>query len=78
MLSLGDEVEHLLGHVVTKNGLKPNNRNLDAVRSFPPPTNFQTAEQNLSGRFVVVDNVRNQLLLLGRDWLRRVRLHKAF
>ena len=36
--------------------------------------NVQKAEQNLSGRFVVVDNVRNQLLLLGRDWLRRVRL----
>ena len=36
--------------------------------------NVQKAEQNLSGRFVVVDNVRNQLPLLGRDWLRRVRL----
>ena len=34
----------------------------------------QTADQNLSGRFVVVDNVRNQLPLLGRDWLRRVKL----
>ena len=34
----------------------------------------QKAEQSLSGRFVVVDNVRNQLPLLGRDWLRRVRL----
>ena len=36
--------------------------------------NVQKAEQNLSGRFVVVDNVTNQLPLLGRDWLRRARL----
>ena len=34
----------------------------------------QTADHNLSGRFVVVGNVRNQLPLLGRDWLRRVKL----
>jgi len=34
----------------------------------------QKADLNLLGRFVVVDNVRNQLPLLGRDWLQRVRL----
>ena len=34
----------------------------------------QKADQNLLGRFVVVDNVRNQLPLLGRDWLQRVKL----
>ena len=37
--------------------------------------NVQKAEQNLVGRFVVVDNVNNQLPLLGRDWLGRVRLN---
>ena len=36
--------------------------------------NVQKGEQNLSGRFVVVDHVKDQLLLLGRDWLNRVRL----
>ena len=34
----------------------------------------QKADQNLSGRFVVVDNVRNQLPLLGSNWLQRVKL----
>ena len=34
--------------------------------------NVQKGEQNLVGRFVVVDNVNNQLPLLGRDWLGRV------
>ena len=37
--------------------------------------NVQKGEQNLVGRFVVVDNVNNQLPLLGRDWLGRVRLN---
>ena len=31
------EVEYL-GHVVTKDGLKPNNHNPDAVKKFLPPT----------------------------------------
>ena len=41
-----DEVEYL-GHVVTPQGLKPNNRNLDAVRCFPPPTNLKHLQQFL-------------------------------
>ena len=41
-----DEVEYL-GHVVTKNGLTPNNRNLDAIRNFPPPTNLRQLQQIL-------------------------------
>ena len=36
--------------------------------------NVQKGGQRLSGRFVVVDHVRNQLPLLGRDWLSRIRL----
>ena len=43
---LCDEVEYL-GHVVTPQGLKPNNRNLDAVRCFPPPTNLKNLQQFL-------------------------------
>ena len=39
-----DEVEYL-GHAVTPLGLKPNNRNLDAVRCFPPPTNLKQLQQ---------------------------------
>ena len=35
-----NEVEYL-GHVVTPHGLKPNNRNLDAVKNFLPPTNLK-------------------------------------
>ena len=34
------EVEYL-GNVVTKDGLKPNNRNLDAVKKFLPPANLK-------------------------------------
>ena len=41
-----DEVEYL-GHVVTPLGLKLNNRNLDAVRCFPPPTNLKQLQQFL-------------------------------
>ena len=41
-----DEVEYL-GHVVTPGGLKPNNRNLDAVKCFPPPTNLKQLQQFL-------------------------------
>ena len=41
-----DEVEYL-GHVVTPQGLKPNNRNLDAVKCFPPPTNLKQLQQFL-------------------------------
>ena len=41
-----DEVEYL-GHVATPLGLKPNNRNLDAVRCFPPPTNLKQLQQFL-------------------------------
>ena len=41
-----NEVEYL-GHVVTKNGLKPNHRNLDAVKNFPPPTNLRQLQQFL-------------------------------
>ena len=37
---LCDEVE-CLGHVVTPHGLKPNNQNLDAVKSYHPPTQLQ-------------------------------------
>ena len=36
--------------------------------------NVQKGGQHLSGRFVVVDHVRNQLPLLGRDWLSRIQL----
>jgi len=36
--------------------------------------NVQKVQQNLSGRFVVVDHVKGQLPLLGRDWLSRVQL----
>jgi len=36
--------------------------------------NVQKGEQNLSGRFVVVDHAKDQLPLLGRDWLSKVRL----
>jgi len=36
--------------------------------------NVKKRQQNLSGRFVVVDHVKGQLPLLGRDWLSRVRL----
>ena len=39
-----DEVDYL-GHLVTPSGLKPNNRNLDAVRHFPTPTNLRQLRQ---------------------------------
>ena len=41
-----NEVEYL-GHVVTLQGLKPNNRNLDAVKNFPPPVNLRQLQQFL-------------------------------
>ena len=41
-----NEVEYL-GHVVTPQGLKPNNRNLDAVKNFPPPANLRHLQQFL-------------------------------
>ena len=41
-----NEVEYL-GHVVTPHGLKPNNRNLDAVKNFLPPTNLKQLQQFL-------------------------------
>ena len=41
-----NEVEYL-GHVVTPQGLKPNNRNLDAVKNFPPPANLRQLQQFL-------------------------------
>ena len=41
-----NEVEYL-GHVVTPQGLKPNNRNLDAVKKFSPPTSLKQLQQFL-------------------------------
>ena len=41
------EVEYL-GHIVTPQGLRPNKRNLDAVKEFPVPTNVRHLRQ-LSG-----------------------------
>ena len=41
-----EEVEYL-GHVVTPNGLKPNTRNLTAVREFPVPNNLKHLRQFL-------------------------------
>ena len=41
-----DEVDYL-GYLVTPYGLKPNNRNLDAVRHFPTPTNLRQLRQFL-------------------------------
>ena len=41
-----NEVEYL-GHVVTPHGLKPNNRNLDVVKNFLPPTNLKRLQQFL-------------------------------
>ena len=43
---LCDEVEYL-GHVVTPCGLKPNNRNLDAIKNFPPPATLKQLQQFL-------------------------------
>ena len=41
-----NKVEYL-GHVVTPHGLKPNSRNLDAVKNFLPPTNLKRLQQFL-------------------------------
>ena len=41
-----DEVDYL-GHLVTPAGLRPNNRNLDAVKHFPVPTNLRQLRQFL-------------------------------
>ena len=41
-----NKVEYL-GHVVTPNELKPNSRNLDAVKNFLPPTNLKQLQQFL-------------------------------
>ena len=41
-----DEVEYL-GHIITSAGLKPNERNLIAVREFPVPTNLKHLRQFL-------------------------------
>ena len=43
---ISGEVEYL-GHVVTPQGLKPNTRNLDAVREFPVPTSLKQLHQFL-------------------------------
>ena len=43
---LCEEVEYL-GHIVTPHGLQPNNRNLEAVRSFPQPYNLRQLRQFL-------------------------------
>ena len=40
------EVEYL-GHIVTPQGLKPNKKNLDAVKEFPIPTNVKHLRQYL-------------------------------
>ena len=42
---MSEEVEYL-GHVVTPRGLKPNMRNLDAVRGFPIPNNVKQQVTN--------------------------------
>ena len=39
-----DEVEYL-GHIETPQELKPNNRNLDTVKYFSPPTNLKQLQQ---------------------------------
>ena len=44
---LCEDVEYL-GHIVTPHGLQPNNRNLEAVRSFPQPSNLRQLHQFLS------------------------------
>ena len=43
---MSEEVEYL-GHAVTPQGLKPNMRNLDAVRGFPIPNNVKQLRQFL-------------------------------
>ena len=43
---MSEEVEYL-GHIVTPQGLKPNQRNLDAVKEFPIPTNLKQLRQFL-------------------------------
>ena len=41
------EVVEYLGHIVTPQGLRPNKRNLDAVKEFPVPTNVKHLRQFL-------------------------------
>ena len=43
---MSEEVEYL-GHIVTPTGLKPNKRNLDAVKEFPIPTDVKQLRQFL-------------------------------
>ena len=43
---ISEEVEYL-GHIVTPQGLKPNQRNLDVVKEFPVPTNVKQLRQFL-------------------------------
>ena len=43
---MSEEVGYL-GHIVTPQGLKPNQRNLDAVKEFPIPTNLKQLRQFL-------------------------------
>ena len=43
---MSEEVEYL-GHIVTPKGLRPNKRNLDAVKEFPVPTNVKNLRQFL-------------------------------
>ena len=43
---MSEEAEYL-GHIVTPQGLKPNQRNLDAVKEFPVPTNVKQLRQFL-------------------------------
>ena len=43
---MSEEVEYL-GHIVTPQGLKPNQTNLDAVKEFPIPTNLKQLRQFL-------------------------------
>ena len=54
---MSEEVGYL-GHIVTPQGLKPNQRNLDAVKEFPIPTNLKKLRQFLdltshSRRFIL-------------------------
>ena len=51
---VSEEVEYL-GNIVTPQGLKPNQRNLDAVKEFPVPTNVKQLRQFLTHyrRFII-------------------------
>ena len=65
---------------LSKVKLEPSTVNLSQYNGTPSSVrgeitvNVQKGEQNLSGRFVVVDHAKDQLPLLGRDWLSKVRL----